>query len=199
MSTDTTATQTNLQKFVDAYNALMTPVRRHLNVQTTDDTTKTLAGEQSVRQLQSAMQGLVSGVLTTNPLIRTLADVGIKTGNDGTLSIDAERLGKALSTDAQAVNSLFQTATSGLSDAVKAMSDRFTNSTDGVFTSRTQSLEKQAKNLDTTIANLQLRVDGYRKRLVAQFAAMEKVVSGFKTLADYLTQQTASQSSSSST
>lgn len=199
LSTDTTATQTNLQKFVDAYNALMTPVRRHLNVQTTDDTTKTLAGEQSVRQLQSAMQGLVSGVLTTNPLIRTLADVGIKTGNDGTLSIDAERLGKAMTTDAQAVNSLFQTATTGLSDAVKTLSDRFTNSTDGVFTSRTHSLEKQVKNLDTTIANLQLRVDGYRKRLVAQFAAMEKVVSGFKTLADYLTQQTASQSSSSST
>lgn len=199
LSTDATATQTNLQKFVDAYNALMTPVRRHLNVQTNDDTTKTLAGEQSVRQLQSSMQGLVSGVLTANPLIRTLADVGIKTGNDGTLSIDAERLGKALSTDAQAVNSLFRTATTGLSDAVQTLSDRFTNSTDGVFTSRTHSLEKQVKNLDTTIANLRLRVDGYRKRLVAQFAAMEKVVSGFKTLADYLTQQTASKSSSSST
>ncbi len=196
LSTDATATQTNLQKFVSAYNDLMTTVRRHLNVQTTDDTTKTLAGEPSVRQLQTSMQSLVSGVLTTNPLVRTLADVGVKTGNDGTLSIDTDRLGKALSTDASAVNSLFQTATTGLSDAVKSLSNRYTNSTDGIFPSRTKSLDSQVKNLDTTISNLQLRVDGYRKRLVAQFSAMETVVSNFKSIANYLTQQTASKSSS---
>jgi len=194
----TDATKENLQKFVDAYNDLMTTLRRHLNVQTTDDTTKTLAGEPSARQLQASMMGLVSGVLTTNPLVRTLADVGLKTGNDGNLSIDATRLDKALASDAHAVNALFQTATTGLSSAVKTLSDRYTNSTDGLFTTRSKSLTESAKNLDKTIDNLQLRLEGYRKTLVAQFTAMEKVVSSFKSLADYLTQQTASRTSSSS-
>lgn len=198
LATDTDATKENLQKFVDAYNDLMTTLRRHLNVQTTDDTTKTLAGEPSARQLQASMMGLVSGVLTTNPLVRTLADVGLKTGNDGNLSIDATRLDKALASDAHAVNALFQTATTGLSAAVKTLSDRYTNSTDGLFTTRSKSLTESAKNLDKTIDNLQLRLEGYRKTLVAQFTAMEKVVSSFKSLADYLTQQTASRTSSSS-
>ncbi len=197
LATDTTATQTNLQKFVDSYNDLMTTLRQHLNVKTTDDTTKTLTNDPSVRQLQTALQSLVSGVLTTNSTVRTLADVGIKTGSDGTLSIDSDRLGKALATDASAVNALFQTATTGLSDTVKALSTRYTDVVDGIFTSRTSGLQGSVKSLDATISNLQLRLDGYRKNLVAQYAAMETVVSKFKSLADYLTQQTASKTSSS--
>lgn len=194
LTNDTSATKTNLQKFVDAYNDLMKTLRRHLNVQTDDDTTKTLGHDSSVRGLQASLMGLVSGVLSTNPLVRTLADVGVKTSNDGTLTIDGERLSKAIATDAHAVNSLFQTATTGLSDAVESLADRYTDTVDGIFTTRTKGLENSVDDLDTTIGNLELRLEGYRKRLIAQFTAMETVVSTFKSLSDYLTQQTTSSS-----
>jgi flagellar hook-associated protein 2 len=189
LATDTSATKTNLQKFVDAYNALMKTVRQHLSPQSTTDTTRTLAGDPSLRSLQGGLQRLISGSLTTSSTVRSLADVGIRTGSDGTLSIDETRLGKAIGTDSQAVNALFQTAATGIAASTKALSDRFTNTVDGLFTLRTAGIGRSVKDLDTTIATLQYRVAGYRKTLTAQFAAMEKVVSAFKTIGDYMTQQ----------
>lgn len=197
LANDATATQSNLQKFVDSYNSLMNLVRAHLNVKTTQDRSLTLAGDSSLRALQTKMENMVSGVLGTgSATVRTLADVGIKTGTDGTLSIDSARLSSAIGTDARAVNALFQTATTGLGDIAKSLSKTYTDGVDGIFTSRTSGLNNSVKRLDTTISNLQLRVDGYRKTLVAQFAAMEKIVGSFKSVATFLTQQDASRTAS---
>lgn len=191
LSNSTTSTQANLQKFVDAYNSLMNMVHGELNPQVGSDRSQSLAGDSSLKNLQASMQRMVSGVLNANGAVRTLADIGITTMDGGTLTIDATKLGTALSTGATAVNSLFQTTTTGIGDVSAALNKSFTDIVSGVFVTRTSGLNSSIKQLDTTISQQQARVDSYRKALQAQFVAMESIVSNFKSLGNYLTQQEA--------
>lgn len=189
LTNDTAKTEENLKKFVDAYNDVMKSVRANLNVNEKTDRTKTLVGDSALRSLQSTMQRLVSGVLNADSTVRTLADAGVKTGSDGMLSIDNAKLSKAISADPQGINQLFQKATTGIGDVADQMADQYANSTDGLLVTRKNGLDKSIKKADQKIGTLQLRIDKYRDRLILQFAAMEKIVSSFKSIGDFLNQQ----------
>ena len=191
LATDTTGTATNLGQFVSSYNDVMKLLRQNLNIAQLTDRTKTLGGDASTRGLQSSLMAVVSGVSNPASTVRSLADVGIKTGSDGLLTLDSVRLNKALASDSAAVNALFQTASSGVSDRVKTLVDSYTNSTDGILVSKSKSYDKSVSQIDTQIDSLQRRLEAYRTKLVSQFTAMEKVVSGFKTIGNYLTSQEA--------
>lgn len=188
LATDASATATNLGKFVTAYNDVMTLLRKNLNIGQQTDRTKTLGGDSAIRGLQAQLMGLVSSITNPTSAVRSLADLGIKTQNDGTLSLDQARLSKAITADAGAVNALFQ-QTGGVADKAKALVTGYTDSNSGILAAKTKSYDKSIKQLDSQIDALQLRLEAYRTKLVAQFTAMEKVVSSFKSIGNYLTSQ----------
>src|SRR3546814_8274214 len=61
----------------------------------------------TLRQLESTLAGLVGQVVTSDPKINKLTDIGISTTKEGLLTIDMANLQKALETDAVAVEALF--------------------------------------------------------------------------------------------
>ncbi len=190
---DTEGTKTNVGKFVDAYNGVLKMLQAQLVSPPGSDRSATLAGDTSIRGLQSNLQALlttkVSEVSTVT--IRTLADIGLKTASDGALSIDTTVLNKALGKDAQAVNDLFSKTTVGLGAVTKSLVERFNNISNGLFASRTKGLQDSVKKLDGQIANMELRLQGRRTELINQFTAMEKVVSTMKSTGNFLTQVSA--------
>jgi flagellar hook-associated protein 2 len=201
LATDADGTKAKLQKFVDAYNDVMKLVQRQLNPAKDADRNATLAGDAAVR----ALQGKLSGVLTTQvpglATVRTLADVGVKTGRDGSLSLDATAFSSALGRDPAAMDALFSTATSGLGDAVVSLVGAQTRGStvetapgvsaavEGVLTARRTGLEKSVKDLDAQIAAMERRVLQFRENLVRQFTAMESSVSSLKQIGNYLASQ----------
>ncbi|MBK9518800.1 MAG: flagellar filament capping protein FliD [Anaeromyxobacter sp.] len=195
VSTDATGTQAKLQKFVDAYNSVMTLVQKQLNVNKDTNRGTTLAGESSVRSLQGLLHGLITTRVAGLPGVSTLADVGVKTARDGSLSIDATVLNAALGRDPAAIDALFSTATSGLSAVVSSMVQGQVKSGTGVLVSRQKGLSDTIKTMDTQIASLQRRVDAFRLALVKQFTAMEKTVSNLKASGNFLTAQLSANSS----
>jgi flagellar hook-associated protein 2 len=197
LGTDSTSTQANLQKFVDAYNTLITALNAQLSPPA--GTTGTLAADPALRQLQSSMGNLISGVLSPNAQVRTLADLGVSTAEDGTLSIKSSVLSNALANNPQAVNSLFSTASTGLSDAVQTLATEFTDPVTGFFTQETSSLNDSVQNSTQTVTRLQANVDAYQQTLLAEFSAMESTVANFKSISDYLNQQESANTSSTST
>lgn len=187
MATDATVTQSRLKGFVDAYNALMTAIQKQLAVSQGTDRGANLAGDSTVRGLQARLQALISSSATgLSNGVRSLADLGVKTGRDGTLSIDATALSTALGKDASAVNAIFSTATSGIAATVTAMNTTYTRSGDGLFTARQSTLSSQIQRLTDSMTAQQKRVEVYRQTLVRQFTAMETVVSQWKTVGSYL-------------
>ena len=187
LATSTADTQKTLQSFVDAYNGVMKLVRSNTAIAELTDRDQTLGGDPSVRGLQSALQQLVISEANPGSAVRTLADVGIKTGQDGMLSIDAARLEKAIATDAGAVNALFRRASTGMAAATTSLVDRYTSGSDSILVSRQSGINRSIRSMDGRIEDLQRRVDAYREKLVRQFTAMEKVVGGFKSIGSFLT------------
>ncbi|MBK7858999.1 MAG: flagellar filament capping protein FliD [Archangiaceae bacterium] len=188
LSNDTAGTSKNIQGFIEAYNLVLKSVQKQLSVSSGTDRSGTLAGDAGLRNLQSALQGLTSKVVGAGN-VRTLADVGVKTARDGSLSIDSSVLEKAIARDPGGVNALFNTATTGISTLTTSLVDGYTNTTDGVLTVRTKGIQGQLSRLAGDITKEQAAVERYRDLLVAQFTAMETVVGGLKATGNYLTMQ----------
>jgi flagellar hook-associated protein 2 len=196
MSSDSATTALNLQNFVNAYNDIMTTVAaQQAQGGAGTDRNATLAGNSTLRSLVNSVQGLMTSVVGSGS-VRTLADIGIKTNfQDGPLTIDSGKLGAALQANGPGINNVFSQATTGIGALTQALSDRYTNVVDGLFTSSTKSLNSRIKQMDTQADTMQARVDAFRANLTAQFTAMEQVVSGLKATGNFLTQQLSSNSS----
>lgn len=191
LSVDVSATQARLQSFVDAYNAVGAVVQKQLATTSSTDRSTSLGGDSALRGLQQTLQALTSRKIPGQLAVQSLADLGVKTARDGKLSIDGTTFAKAVAKDPAGVNALFSDATSGLDAAMKALVQAQTRSGDGVLTTRKAGLEKTVTSLDAEALKLQARIDGFRQKLVRQFAAMEKLVSTFKSTGDFLSRQEA--------
>lgn len=191
VDSDTASTTANLKKFVDAYNDLLGRMNRQLQINETTNRATTLAGDRSVQSLQQRLQAVIGSEVPGLTSVRTLADLGVKTNRDGTLSINDTTLARAISRDPSAVNAMFQQAQGGLASSLQSLTRDYTDSAEGVFTARRKGLDQTVRRMDGDIEKLEFRLDKFRKNLIAQFAAMEKVVSGIKSIGNYLTQQDA--------
>jgi flagellar hook-associated protein 2 len=188
LSSDPDATQKRLQTFVDAYNGVMSLVRKQTNVTADTDRSTSLVGFSSIRSLQGQLQQVLVSKVPGLATVRTLADLGLKTSkDDGSLSIDATVLQRALARDPSAVNALFSTAVTGVSKLVDGLVDRNTRSVDGALVVSQDSLNGRVTQITSQIESMQRRVDAYRATLLAQFTAMETMVSGLKNMGTFLT------------
>jgi flagellar hook-associated protein 2 len=188
LSNDQTATVANLQKFADAYNAVMKAVQSQLNVSSGTDRNAVMAGDSSLRSLQSALQSLMSRAVGTSGDVRTLADIGLKSAQDGSVSVDTATLTKAMSRDSGAVNSLFADATQGVATTLKTLNTNYTL-TGGILSSRKTGIQSRIDRMNDEIAMMEKRIDKRRELLIAQFTAMENIVSKLKSTGDFLSRQ----------
>jgi flagellar hook-associated protein 2 len=189
VTTDPAASQATLQSFVDTYNTLITSLNAQIAPGAGADSTVLLSGNSAVRSLQQALQSMTSATTGATGSVQSLADIGIKTSfTDGTISIDTATFTKALAANPQGIKDLFATASTGVNAQVQAVVKRYTNPIDGLFVNDTQGMNDTVTQMTSTIATLQLAVDGYHDRLAQSFANMETLLSNMKTNASYLTQ-----------
>lgn len=181
---DSAATATNLKAFVDAYNGVASLLQQQLAVSASTNRSTSLAGDSSVRSLQRGLQSLLS---TQVPGAGSLSELGLTTSRTGELTLDQTVLAKKMASDPNAVNAIFGQATTGLGAVTQALAKTYNDPISGILTGRQTGLNGQIKALDDQAVRLQLRVDSYRQTLVAQFTAMEKMVSALKSSSTYLT------------
>jgi flagellar hook-associated protein 2 len=189
LSNDQTATVANLQKFADAYNAVMKGLQSQLNISSGTDRDKVMAGDSSLRSLQSALQSLISRAVGDSENVRTLADIGIKSARDGSLSVDTATVAKAMTRDPGAVNSVFAHATEGVGVALKTLNTNYTKTTTGILTARKTGIQSRIDRMDDEIVAMERRLNMRREALIAQFTAMENIVSKLKSTGDFLSRQ----------
>jgi flagellar hook-associated protein 2 len=188
VSNDTEETGKNLAKFVEAYNAVNKIIQSQMAVEPGADREALLTGDAALRNLQRRMQSFITTSVGASN-VRSLADLGIKSGRDGTLSLDQTVLSSAISRDPQAVNEIFSTATTGIYAQTRSLVNTYTSFTDGVLTARKNGLNRSISTIDDQIVNMSRRVDMFRENLIMRFTAMEKVVSSLKSTGNFLTQQ----------
>lgn len=103
---DTASTSTAVENFVSAYNELMGTVNSIAGYDAETKQAGPMVGDAGIRGITMQLRQMLGGVIPGGEF-KTLADLGIKTQRDGTLSLDKTVLGKALSSNYDDVGRLF--------------------------------------------------------------------------------------------
>jgi flagellar hook-associated protein 2 len=184
---DSSTTATNVQGFVDAYNAIANVLKKSLRP---DPHAPASNGElldgTIVLDLQRRMQSLLSSQAVDTGTYRTLADIGVKIQSDGTLALNSATLATAINTDAGAVDGVFSTATTGLAAKTATLSTTYTDVVAGQLIQRQSSITKTIADLKLSNARLTSGVAAYKNNLQARFAHMETLMSSYNTIGTFI-------------
>jgi len=178
---DTTAAQSKMQSFVDAYNTISNAINNQLAYTGTTKGPDTLFGDSTLTQLQNSLQGMISQQFGTSSLL----DLGISVDKTGVMSLDADKFGTAMSSNPNAMSDLF--VAGGLSHAMSSLTDLYTQPSDGILTSKSSGITDQSDDLQKQIDQINSNADALQSRLQAQFDALEETMSKLQSQASYVT------------
>lgn len=174
--------------FVDVFNQLKNSMAA---------ASKLTGSTGSLQQLERDLSAMVSKILTSHPSINKLTDIGISTTKEGTLILDRTKLDQVLTSDAAAVEALFNprrdgthTAATdpGIAGTLDALRDKAV-APDGLLERLTQSLDARKKALQSNLENVETREAAYLSRLEKQYSGLEAKLASFKATQSYLEQQ----------
>jgi flagellar hook-associated protein 2 len=175
--------------FIDSYNQVYASAKG-LTDASTGDLKSDLAAKTLLRSLQTlTTKTLVSNTGTGAP--STLAQIGVSTNRDGTLSVDTKTLNSALAAYPDEVEAMFAPTTGnaiGLSSTLTGISLAAASSTTGLGASTTRYTKAQTDLTDqqTQISTLS---DAMSTRLTQQFATMNSKVAAYKSTQTFLENQ----------
>ena len=93
--------------FVTAYNALRTSIANTTAAATSTTSAGALNGNPDVRQLEDQLAKITSTQLSSFGDTHTLAEIGVSTNQDGSLTLDSTKLASALARDPDGVEAMF--------------------------------------------------------------------------------------------
>lgn len=190
---DKATVKSNLQKFVDAYNSLITTSGQLTAVVPVgeDETpvTGALVGDATVRGLVSGLRGQLVKMAGDSG-IQALAELGITTQKDGTLKIDDTKLTTALDSNFDKVAE-YLAGNNGLMGRLETNVNNYLKS-DGILDQRTKALQSTLTSIDGQREALDLRIEKVQERLIAQYTAMDQLVARLQKTSESLTNQLAS-------
>ncbi len=179
VTTDNAGIQKKVEDFVSAFNDLL---------KASQD--EALANDSGIQVVMRTLRGKLYNTTDATGLYQ----LGVKTEKDGTLTVDATKLGKAISDNLAGVKSLLagdDLAVKGIGDLLKESLASFTSPTTGVLANRQSIIESSIRSLDKEIARGEERLTAYEEQLTAQFSAMEQLVSSMNSQGSYFSQQAA--------
>lgn len=182
-----------VNEFVKAYNDL----RGALNSATAPGLDGAsggpLAGERAARDMMRSMASLTTKQLTDTGTYRSLADIGVKTNRDGTLTLDSVKFDRALAADPDGIAKMLEpaTPTAGNPGLAKAFEDVKTSLKDpnGSLTGAQNRLNKIAADLTKMMERVEEDSDKYREQLEKTFAAMDRQLTVLRSTQSYIEQQ----------
>jgi len=196
---DTTAATARVKNFVNAYNTLVGQLNK---LRSYDPLTKTAApmlGDSLLNGIESEIRRSLSSVVPGQaPGFQTLASIGVQMTSggaaslalDGTLSIDDAKLQKALTGNFEAVGKLFGSADGIAAKLYKQVDDRL--KTGGAIETRSKNLVDQQRVLTKRKDDLDARMLIVQQRYLAQFTALDTLLSKLQVTSSYMSQQIAS-------
>ena len=187
VATDPAAIKSKVQAFVTAYNDVVTASHTATGFGTTRASNPVLAGDWSFRSSLQRLSRLAgSSVPGTSGSYTTLASVGVRLQNDGTLQINDTAFSAAVAADPVAVSKVFVTdvgiGATGLMDSFATAITDLSGNTNSTMLVRGATLSSQSQTLSVRIRREQDSVTAYSQTLRSQFTVMETIVSRYKAI-----------------
>lgn len=185
-----------VREFVTAYNELRSSLNDATAPGLAGGAGGPLAGDRGAREVIRQLSQLTSMQLTDSGDFKTLADIGVRTQNDGTLTIDETRLEAALELDSGAIKLMLEPAVVtetniGLSGALDAISSRLQDE-NGALAQAQERLDAIRESIAERREKINDEGDRLREQLQTTFAGLERQLSVLRATQSYVEQQFAS-------
>jgi flagellar hook-associated protein 2 len=154
-------------------------------------------GNPALRAFERQLSAFIGQPMTSNANVHSLADVGISTNRDGTVSLNSATLEAALRDFPDAVEAIFnpprdnvrtEVTDPGIAFALDALRDAAVSSTGPLEQVRT-ALQRESENIAKNREKMEARESAYRARLEKQYAGMDARIAALKATQSYLEQQ----------
>lgn len=189
ISEDNSALKKNVEKFVTAYNDIVSFIGSQSTMGETD--AGILSGDASLNQIKRSLQNRLTTFTDNEGSYKALSQLGLETQKDGTISLNSKIFDEAVSSDFDGVVSLISGTedTDGVAQLFGDYLESMTDSTNGFLAGRESSINNNIKRIDRNIELQEARLVKREETLRAQFTAMEQLVSVMNAQSNYLTQQ----------
>jgi len=191
IANDRAATTGRIKTFVDQYNALAKTITALRGYEPTTKKAGPMLGDSMLRGIESELRTKLADVVggLTGPY-QSLASIGITTEKDGTLKLNAEKLGTAMTSNYDGVAALFSSTNGVAARLSNALTPRL--ATDAELDIRSKRLNAKSVELQKTQAALEARMLRVEARYRTQFTALDSLLSKLQGESTFLTQQLSS-------
>jgi flagellar hook-associated protein 2 len=177
---DGTNVQTQLQNFTTAFNTLVDKITTYTQFNTTTDQGAILLGDATTQEIQSEIYNVFSAAVSSAGPYRTLGDVGLTIGSDGSVTFDSSKFQAAFAANPTAVQNLFTTATTGLGAVLNQSMNTLIDPVSGAITLENNTLNTKNQDFQNQITQLNALIANKRTMLQNQFNNMETVLAGLQ-------------------
>jgi len=195
---DTSSVTGAITAFVTAYNTLQSTADSLSTYDVENKKGAALVGDSTLRNIQTRIRSQLNTPQSSGTLTM-LSQVGVSFTKDGTLQVDSTKLANALNNDLDGVTKLFSgvNGSGGYGRQMASLISGFSG-THGSLTAAQNGVNSTLKSLDKQFSDTQARIDATMARYQTQFSQLDTLVSSMKQTGNYLTQQFASMSGTSS-
>ncbi|MFW2349029.1 flagellar filament capping protein FliD [Qipengyuania sp.] len=177
-----------MQDITGALNEIIGELRSAIDPMTGD-----LARDSGARSLSRKLSGLGSMVIMPNAAPgapRTLAELGLAIGRDGSFSFDAAKLTAVMERDPSAVAAMFTTGLNGVYATIDKMARSNSLSSDpGSLAGSIARYQTQSQQVTEELEKLAEQQETLRATMVARFAKADSQVAASKSTLSFLQSQ----------
>jgi flagellar hook-associated protein 2 len=187
ITADSTALKTKVTALVTAYNDFVNNSHIATGFGGNKAANNILSADSAVRSALHKVGGLMSNVVPgTSGKYTTMGVIGLKLGQDGTITLDSTKFDAAMTADPDSVRRLFVTdATTGATGLMKSLMtgvDGLVTGNAATIQSRIDALNAQSKRLADSATRMQVHLDDYQAQLKKSFTNMDQLVTKYKTM-----------------
>ena len=178
----------SIELFISNYNSFISLTNNFTAFNVDTGSAGIFLGDATLRTLRNQIRSeITNSVDDIGGPFAMLVDIGITTKLDGTLSIDSSKLDDALNTNFADVGNLFS-STNGIAVRLDSVLTEYTKA-DGIIDGKTKGLNTTIKSIAKDFEALDLKLTALEERLLAQFTALDVLLTQLNTTSNFLTEQ----------
>ncbi|MBN3575817.1 flagellar filament capping protein FliD [Vibrio neptunius] len=168
---DNDATKEQVNKFIDAYNSLMSTVDEYTKIDTENNTRAVLASDPTLRAIESQVKSVVRGDFGG----LRLSQVGIEIDRNGKMKLDSDKFEQAQTDNSQGLEAMFN-GDGNLLDSIDTIIEPYLQFSSGLFKSRKDALKQNIDRISDKQVVLERKYDMAYDRYLKQFTQMNTIM-----------------------
>lgn len=184
VSPDTSSAQASIDKFVTAVNGVLSSIQTLTGYDPATQIAGPLNGNPTLQAFQNQLQSILGKFTNGSDGIKSLTDLGITAGTDGSYAVDDTKLGNALSASLASIGNLLG-GPNGIATQIDNLVDGYTKP-GGLLDTINKGLQTSLSSVADQQTALSAQLAAYSARLTAQYNAMDTAVALLKQTQTYL-------------